>query len=475
MKHRIRFRIFIPVLIIIFLLAAAAGIIFSATADWYAGYMAQRSLTGLMQMIEREAETIYGSQMQEEGQSREEQRQDSKGLLEQIKLNMKARGYGAKLMVFNSKKNQVYPQEGTEEPVNQIIARKLTQILEEECPDGGMPARKIEIGSESWLVEIFEVPASYNVRARYFAGYIPIPDMGLLLAYAGRLLDGIVFICFIIGGIAVWIIARSIAKPIESMCIQADKIGRGSYVPICEEYSLLELEQLKDSFNRMEERLKQAEERNRCFFQNISHDLRTPLAAITGYAQGIQHGIMDEPGKAAGIILSESLRMTELVESILTISKMDSHELQLNMIRIDLEEFLDEQVEVFKGIPDEKKLKFTGDAEGIYVKVDPQLMVRIIQNVISNCIRYAKSTVTVDIESEQGWGIVTIKDDGPGFSCDALSHAFERFYYGENGKFGIGLSIVYSGMEYMGGRVEIGNRKLPCHGAVYRLSFRLDD
>ncbi len=125
---------------------------------------------------------------------------------------------------------------------------------------------------------------------------------------------------------------------------------------IREQYSVTEVENLKEAFNRMAEKLKDAEEQNHRFFQNVSHDLRTPLVSIAGYAQGIQCGVMKEPEKAAEIILSESLRMTNLVESILTISKMDNSELKLNRINIDMEEFLAEQTEILRGLADGKML-----------------------------------------------------------------------------------------------------------------------
>ncbi len=471
MGNRIHWRIFIPVIFIIMFLAAATWLIFSFTAGHYAAYVSQQDLTKLMNMIGTEVGDIYGEEPLIEEQEREKQRQVSKDLLAKVKDNLNSDEQNARLTVLNSQYKRIYPRLDPEEVVNQILFEKCVQVLQTDYQAGGASQYKITIGSDAWLISILEVPSSVNVRAKYYIGYVRIPDMGLLLNYSGKLLSMIALVGFLGAVIAVWGIARSIARPLGDMCRQADRIGEGSFIPIETKYSLYELERLKRSLNQMEERLKESDERNVRFFQNISHDLRTPLVAITGYAQGIQHGIMEDPRKAAGIILAESLRMTNLVESILTISKMDSNDLPLNMISMDMEEFLEEQIELLKGISDEKELLFRAVDDAVYVQSDPDLTARIIQNVVANCIRHAEKTVTVELMAGEQWGVVRITDDGAGFSQKDISRVFERFYYGADGVFGIGLSIVLAGMEYMGGSVTVSNRELPDHGAVYELLF----
>lgn len=105
----------------------------------------------------------------------------------------------------------------------------------------------------------------------------------------------------------------------------------------------------------------------------------------------------------------------------------------------------------------------------VYVWADPELLGRIVQNVLSNCIRYGKSEVLVRCETDGEQAVILVEDDGMGFSMEDIPHVFERFYQGKGGEFGIGLSVVRTGMEYLGGRVEIGNRKPPENGAYYRL------
>lgn len=161
--------------------------------------------------------------------------------------------------------------------------------------------------------------------------------------------------------------------------------------------------------------------------------------------------------------------MTNLVESILIISKIDNGRLKLNRIEIDLNDFLSEQTEVFKGNLKEKLLLMAEAEKGIKAWVDPDLLIRIFQNVISNCMRYAETRVDIRLELDGQWAVIIVKDDGPGIAEKDLPHIFERYYQGKNGNYGIGLSVVLTGMQYLGGKVSVSNREAPGHGALYQL------
>lgn len=260
--------------------------------------------------------------------------------------------------------------------------------------------------------------------------------------------------------------ARPVLEEYECGNLRLDRKKR-----IEDVYSVRELEMLKNAYNRMESKLRESQREKEFFFQNISHDLRTPLASIIGYAQGIQCGVMTDCHKAAGIILSESMRMMSLTESILTLTKMDCHELKLHMAEIDLEEFLEQRLDALSGMAGGEKLKMEPQGLQLYVRADPDLFGRIVENIISNCIRYGKHEVTVRCERDKELAVILIEDDGTGFCTEEIPRAFERFYQGKGGGFGIGLSVVQAGMEYLGGHVEIGNRKPPEHGAFYRLTL----
>lgn len=136
-----------------------------------------------------------------------------------------------------------------------------------------------------------------------------------------------------------------------------------------------------------------------------------------------------------------------------------------------LQEFIQEQLYIFRESMGEKSLIFHENSADLYIETDPQLLIRIFQNVISNCFRYSEKKIEVSLICEKDRVVIQVEDDGPGVSDNIISYVFERFYKGMGGNIGIGLSIVYSGMEYLGGSVTLNNKKSPLHGAVYQLNF----
>ncbi|MEQ2564331.1 ATP-binding protein [Ventrimonas sp. CLA-AP-H27] len=469
MKHRLHTHIFFPALLVIVLFSVAVCLGFTFTSGRYTRYTAEKRLNVLMQSIDREYSRIYGALPPVESLDHSSQREYAKQLLNQVKERLKHGERDADLLVLNSKKKVVYPSDvSVVSPALQLYEECLHQ-MEDGSLMPGSPVL-LKLSGNPFLVQLYEVKSTGNIRAQYYIGYTRIPDLSLLLSYTWQLLAAIVVICLLLAALAVWLLARIISRPIESLCQQADQIGAGSYIPLEEQYAITELDKLKNSFNDMTRRLKEAEEQNTRFFQNVSHDLRTPLVAISGYAQGIQCGILPDDKKAAEIILTESLRMKQLVESILAISKMDNHAFQLHMTDIQLDEFLEEQVDLLQGARNGKELVIH-QAVPTTIKADPDLLSRIFQNVISNCIRYAATKVSVDLSIQDSRALITVSDDGPGISPEDLPYIFDRFYKGEHGNFGIGLSVVKSGIEYMDGTITIENKAAPHHGAVYSLTL----
>lgn len=464
MGRRVRIRIFIPVLILTVLFPVLTWMIFSAASDWYIERMVNREVAGIMRQVEAEAAGLSGEGLDEKAYAKE--------LLARMKAVVKKQHLGADLLVLNSKKKLIYPNGETEGGIRQDIYEISRTMLEKGELTSGQTVR-VKAGGQQYLASLFEVESSGRIRAKYYLGYAPVPDTGILMSYTGGLLMVITLGLLTVSAVLVWITAGKIARPLRALCRQAHGIGSGTFCPIEEHYPILEIEELKNSFNDMGRRLEESREENTRFFQNVSHDLRTPLVAITGYAQGIQCGVMKDTERAAGIILSESLRMTELVESILTLSKLDNHNLVMNRVEVRLEEFLEEQVEVLRGAAGKKELMLHIPGEPVTAQIDPSLLARVFQNIIANCIRYAKGCIWVTLKAEEGEAVILVEDDGCGFDPEELPHVFDRFYKGKEGNFGIGLSVVRSVTEYMGGTVEVKNRALPLHGAVYEIHIPL--
>ena len=209
-------------------------------------------------------------------------------------------------------------------------------------------------------------------------------------------------------------------------------------------------------------------ERQQTFFQNASHELKTPLMAIQGYAEGIQAGVMDASG-AAEVILEESDRMTELVEELLDISKIDMGRQRLTLSETDIRELL------YDGIRAVEPIAACGIAivpdfpeEPVMVSCDDTRLRRAVTNILSNGVRYARSQLRLTCRADKRHVTIRIQDDGDGIAEEDIPHIFDRFYMGRSGKSGIGLALTKEIVHLHRGTIRAYNGD---SGAVFEISI----
>ena len=209
-------------------------------------------------------------------------------------------------------------------------------------------------------------------------------------------------------------------------------------------------------------------ERQQTFFQNASHELKTPLMAIQGYAEGIQAGVMDAGG-AAEVILEESDRMTELVEELLDISKIDMGRQQLALSEMDVRELLYDSIRAVEPaaaggiaiVPDFSE-------EPVMVSCDDTRLRRAVTNILSNGVRYARSQLRLTCRADKRHVTIRIQDDGDGIAEEDLPHIFDRFYMGRSGKSGIGLALTKEIVHLHRGTIRAYNGD---SGAVFEITL----
>ena len=209
-------------------------------------------------------------------------------------------------------------------------------------------------------------------------------------------------------------------------------------------------------------------ERQQTFFQNASHELKTPLMAIQGYAEGIQAGVMDAGG-AAEVILAESDRMTELVDELLDISKIDMGRQRLTLSETDIRELL------YDGIRAVEPIAAGGIAivpdfpeEPVMVSCDDTQLRRAVTNILSNGVRYARSELRLTCRVDKRHVTIRIQDDGDGIAEEDLPHIFDRFYMGKSGKSGIGLALTREIIHLHKGTIRARNGDT---GAIFEISI----
>ena len=210
-------------------------------------------------------------------------------------------------------------------------------------------------------------------------------------------------------------------------------------------------------------------ERQQTFFQNASHELKTPLMAIQGYAEGIQAGVMDT-GSAAEVILAESDRMTELVDELLDISKIDMGRQPLTLSEMDVRELLYDSMRAVEPIAAGGGITITPDfpETPVMVSCDDTRLRRAVTNILSNGVRYARSQLRLTCRTDKRHVMIQIQDDGDGIAEADLPHIFDRFYMGKSGKSGIGLALTKEIIHLHKGTIRAYNGD---GGAVFEISI----
>jgi signal transduction histidine kinase len=209
-----------------------------------------------------------------------------------------------------------------------------------------------------------------------------------------------------------------------------------------------ELQSLARSVNSMAQALEWARGAERQFLQNISHDLRTPLTSISGYAEAIEDGVAD-PASAARVIATEAGRLSRLVGDRFT----------FRLEPLDLSAAARSAATGLAPVALELGLQLSVEApEEVLVHADQDRLAQVADNLVENALRFASRQVRLVVRAGEGTGVMWVDDDGPGIAPANLGRVFERLYAAPQGAgrhigTGLGLAIVAELVQAMGGRV----------------------
>jgi len=174
------------------------------------------------------------------------------------------------------------------------------------------------------------------------------------------------------------------------------------------------------------------------FFENTSHELKTPLTSIRGYAEGIETGIITDYPKTGRVIAAQTEKMSRLIEEILCMAKLESGSVTLDKESVDLQAFLQDCLMPFEGAVLTKSLHVMLDLQPMTADADPEKLEHAFSNLLTNALKYARTEITISC----GSGQIRIANDCEPLQGDEIHHLFDRFYTGRGGNTGIGLSIA---------------------------------
>ena len=277
----------------------------------------------------------------------------------------------------------------------------------------------------------------------------------------------------LLAALVAFLLARAVARPVTRVAAASRRLAAGeSPDPLPIEGST-ELRQLSASFNDLSAELHRAQDAERAFLLSVSHELKTPLTAIRGHAEGLSDGVVT-PERAGEVIERETQRLERLIRDLLDLARLRRRSFDVILTPVDLGEIAtdavarhDHQAHAF-GV--DLELRVEPDAGAI---ADAGRTLQALSNLVENAIRCTPRGGTVEIIASPGR--ISVVDDGPGLAAEDLDRAFERFYlwdrYGADRPVGtgLGLAIVAELATAMNGRVMVESE--PGTGSVFGLEL----
>ncbi len=221
-----------------------------------------------------------------------------------------------------------------------------------------------------------------------------------------------------------------------------------------------ELAGLARSINAMAAGLDRSRGLERQFLLSVSHDLRTPLTSIRGFAEALADGKAPDPVRAAGIISAEARRLERLVGDLLELAKLDARRFSLDVRATDVAEVLTDTAEGFRPAADAAGVALVvAGTPAVTAAADPDRLAQVLANLIENALKFATSTIGVGSDRPGPGVAVWVDDDGPGIPAADLAHVFEPFWQSSRSPArqvgtGLGLAIVAELVAAMGGSVR---------------------
>ena len=278
--------------------------------------------------------------------------------------------------------------------------------------------------------------------------------------------------------ISLWL-GRSIYRPLAGVKAAAQSVARGDYSQRVPEEGPTEVKELAASFNHMAGEVEQSQTRLRNFVADVSHELKSPLTSIQGFAQALLDGTAaDEPtrAKAARIIDSEARRLRRQVDELLELSRMQSGQAGLVKESVDITDVLSRSIDIYSIQAKEKQVELRLYAEpDVIVMADADRLEQVFNNLLDNAIKNSTAGSVVNITASQDEHVVRVivADSGPGIPADHLPHVFERFYQvtGVRTGIGLGLTIAREIVLAHGGTIEVASQ--PGEGTRFTVKLPL--
>ena len=323
------------------------------------------------------------------------------------------------------------------------------------------------VDGQSVLVEARPTNAGAIVLVQRRADAIAVGDAALRRLIVALAIA--VGIAVLLGLVVAWRLAR----PLKRTAAAAHALNSGRRDVVIPPEGPAEVREVSDALNRLAAGLAQSEARQRQFLMSVSHDLRTPLTAINGYAESLADGVVppDETARVGAIMLNESHRLSRLVGDLLDLARLDAQEFRVDLAGVDVGSVIDSAADVWSGRCAAEGVRFVVERPvgPLIAWTDASRLRQVLDGLLENALRVTPSgsPIVLAARMEQlatsPHLVVEVRDGGPGLTDDDLAIAFDRSALYERYRgvrsvgTGLGLTIVHGLVERIGGTIEAGH------------------
>lgn len=284
----------------------------------------------------------------------------------------------------------------------------------------------------------------------------PVPD--ILNSYNSVVLKLIIVVVISVLFLLIlfYFISKKITTPVSQINNAVNEFAKGNFEKRVEYESDDELGELSNNINRMANSLENLEKMRSTFVSDVSHELRTPMTTISGFVEGILDGTIEDGDrdKYLELVLSESKRLSRLVNDLLSLTRVQNKELQLEYTDFDIADITFQTLLKFEKQIEEGEFEIETNVsdEKIFVCADKDAIIQVITNLLGNACKFTpqKGKISITIEKSNSKVFVIIKNTGDGIEKDKLQYIWDRFYKTDSSRnsqksgFGLGLCIVKS-------------------------------
>lgn len=319
--------------------------------------------------------------------------------------------------------------------------------LRQSCRTNGTLYQPLTTRGGSTQVVAGRVTADGSYTVLVVTSLVHVSEAGRVL---GSILPGITAVIFLFSFSAAWLFSQWFTKPLRQMSAAARQMARGSYDIKVDSRRNDELGTLAQDFEHMAREVKRSAQLQRDLLANVSHDLRTPLTLIKGYAETVRDLTGDDKARRdeqMNIIVDETDRLSALVNSVMELSKVSSGAEPCEPVRFDMAQLCEEVSERYEAVCAQNGWRLVLDVpdEPLNVWADPSMMERVLHNLLGNAMHHIGEDGLFFLRARRcAEGCrVEVEDHGEGIAADDLPYIFDRYYRSRSdaGKVGTGLGL----------------------------------